>query len=328
MNPSSAVSNHSYPTHDHTTESTATDLNFLKKANIDLNESQVQACIKHVATQLFQIEPDQVHALPKTIRTEVIKSVIDNTLPGAVDIQKLKSYLDSDIVGELLITQKSSYDGIIDSYCESTHSIALHGTMSDTAIHEMLQKISPHTKACITTLDLSRCSFLADLSLLKDFPNITELNLTRAVSLKSLQGIENVPNLKKLTINECRVLRNLDGLNGNKTLTTLLANQCSYLSNIGSIDTCTSLQELDLSDCYQLKVFEPIGHLENLEKLSLRRLLNLKDIGVCENLPKLNELHLEHSGVTNISPLDRLEKLPKESVYLTGCKLIKAGSKV
>lgn len=282
------------------------DLAFLKKISAATAQKitthpEIQTRIARIAQDIFQIDPDNIHQLPKAIRVLVIEHVINKNLQNKENLQNVMRYLDPEIISELLISSAESNEMVAHQYCATTGSLFLNSNQSSAEIHKMVLKISPSIRASITKLDLSICSFIEDLSFLAEFPNITELNLTRAISLKSVDGIQCLPHLKKLVLSTCQELNNLNGLEHNTALTTLLANDCSNLFDINAIRNCTDLLELDLSNCHSLNGLKVISELKNIRKLNLQGLVYLQSLDFCKELSHLAELNVAGSGVKDIS---------------------------
>lgn len=316
------------------THTSVSNLNLLRGLTRATQENiqfpDIQERIKQVANSLIQPIPelsvDQIKTLPKVVKLSIVKSAIDNVLDqdNSEVLQNLKKYVDLDIISNLLGEPTERYGEMIEEYYAKMHTLSLHGDVRQEEIENRISKLSPAVKASITKLDLSDCFYLTSLSFLEQFPRITDLNLSYASSLRSLEGIQNLNALSTLNLTSCRALLDLNGLESNKNLKVLVARECSYLSDIDSIARCNNLEELDLSQCNQLKKYDPISTLQNLKKLGLKGLAHLKTndlTHVCKELFNLEELHLENSGVKDISSLSELPRLRTESIYAKGCRI-------
>lgn len=316
---------------DSSTRTSVSNLNLLRGLTDvtpeNIRSRNIQEYINQVAVSLLQPTPsvslNQINALPPLVKLSVVKSAIDSALTqdNRMALEHLKSSFDLDIIGTLLGEPTERYAEIIEEYYTKAHTLSLHGNFSQKEIEDRLSKLSLAAKSSITELDLSNCFFLDNLSFLKHFPRITNLDVSHAYGLRTLEGIKHLQFLSTLNLHACRKLPNLDGLEGNNTLKALFAQECSYLSNTNGISNCLSLEELDLSKCNQLKDIKSINTLQHLKKLSLQGLANLKTTNICKALFKLEELHLEYSGVTDISAASKLPRLRAESIHTKGCRI-------
>lgn len=209
----------------------------------------------------------------------------------------------------------------------------------------------------ITELDVAY-EEIADISLIGALPDLQILNISgvRAKSLAPLKNLKNLRdltilsrnvsnlsmlsdlvNLERLFIDDTRV-RNLNFLRRLKKLTYLHFDRAVALKDVSALGELTQLEELTLGG-FKARDVSVIKHLTNLKSLDLSskklnnpvflqgltQLENLLlggknlNLDVVANFPKLKYLHVEHSGVRDISALKDLLNL--QEVYLGDNKI-------
>lgn len=291
------------------------DINFLKTAIPQLatqgelaGNQEVCTRVMNVAGQLLRTSPDDLHGLSTPIKVWIVKYAIDAALHAQENMTRYLPFLDHDVIGALSQTPHDSYQKLIQEYASAritrTSTFSLHTPASQEAIQTTLEKLSPEVKRFITQLDLSGCTSLADLSFLKEFPNLKGLNVSQT-SIPSLRGVEHLSGLEKLDVTGCLQLEDISALeNPGSKLKIFLAPNCMRLSNVQSLENCTKLEELNLSNCHLIRGLLVINKLKNLKKLVLKGLVRLNETSLttmCTGLCHLEEIHLAHSGVKGIS---------------------------
>jgi hypothetical protein len=108
------------------------------------------------------------------------------------------------------------------------------------------------------------------------FPNLESLEITQS-SIRTLQGINKLNRLRRLDLNYLKKLENVDHL--------------AYLQ--------ASLKILRIEACRKVKDFSEIGFLHNLVELGINSCMQITDLGILNNL-----LKLEHFSFVDTKVLD------------------------
>lgn len=149
----------------------------------------------------------------------------------------------------------------------------------------------------LESLDLSRCSHIADLNL--QHSSLKQLNLARTSAVQSLENLSNCP-LEELNIRDS----NVSTLLPSPTLRKLVADQ-SALRDLSQLQCCKSLEELSL-EATQVQDVGPLAHCTSLRTLNLRH-TGVRDIS---SLPaSLEEVCIAHCPVTDLTIFPNLRKL-------------------
>jgi Leucine-rich repeat (LRR) protein len=149
----------------------------------------------------------------------------------------------------------------------------------------------------LTSLDLSRCRSLVDISALSGLSSLTRLDLSLCKSLTDISALSALTSLNRLNLSECESLADISALSGLSSLTRLDLCRCKSLTDISALSGLTSLNRLNLSGCESLADISGLSGLSSLTHLN---------IGFC------------HESLVDISALSDLSNIT--SLNLTWCK--------
>jgi hypothetical protein len=159
----------------------------------------------------------------------------------------------------------------------------------------------------LTSLDLSWCDQLSDISSLASMSSLTTLGLHGCSQLSNI-SLANMSSLVDLDLNGCSQLSDIS-LTNMSSLTTLNLSYCIQLSNI-SLTNMSSLTTLNLSYCIQLSDLSPLANLNSLTTLNLSGCNQLSDLSPLANLNGLTSLNLHRCRqLSDLSPLASLSQL-------------------
>ena len=157
-------------------------------------------------------------------------------------------------------------------------------------------------------LAISRCSQLSVLDL-KGLTQLTSLNVSDCSQLSRV-SLSDLAQLNLLNLSHCSLLSSIS-LAGLMQLTSLSLSGCSQLRNISPLTDLTHMTSLDLSGCSQLGSITLAG-LTELTSLDLSYCSELSTLSLT-GLTQLNSLSLSHcsrlSDLTSLSGLTELTSL-------------------
>ncbi|WP_213998601.1 leucine-rich repeat protein [Arsukibacterium sp.] len=165
----------------------------------------------------------------------------------------------------------------------------------------------------ISSLDLSNCGALTDLSSIEAFTQLTELKVSGCYALQSLDELKFLTKLTKLDVSRCQSLQNLDGMKHN--LRHLDISYCRGLQNLGGLQYLTQLNHLDISYCPALQNLDLLQHLTQLTHLALRCCGTLKSLDRLKHLTQLLKLDVSDCGaLESLKGLQHLSELTQLEV--------------
>jgi Leucine-rich repeat (LRR) protein len=165
----------------------------------------------------------------------------------------------------------------------------------------------------LTSLDLTGCSQLKDLTPLMGLMGLTSLNLSYCSQLKDLTPLNGLSSLIKLNLMGCTRLNQLS-LTGLISLIELDLTGCTRLSQL-SLTDLTSLTSLSLIGCAQLSQLS-LTDLTSLTSLSLIGCAQLSQLSLTD-LTSLTSLSL--IGCAQLSQLSLTDLTSLTSLSLIGC---------
>jgi internalin A len=118
----------------------------------------------------------------------------------------------------------------------------------------------------LTSLDLSGCERLSDVSALSGLTALTSLNLSSCEQLLDVSALSGLTALTSLKLIGCEQLSDVSALSGLTALTSLNLSFCMQLSDVSALSGLTALTSLDLLGCSHVKTFAPLRPL--LDKLT------------------------------------------------------------
>jgi Leucine-rich repeat (LRR) protein len=175
----------------------------------------------------------------------------------------------------------------------------------------------------LTSLNLSRCISLVDISALAGLSSLASLNLSWCKSLVDISALSSLNSLTSLNLSSCKSLVDVSALSGLSSLTSLSLSRCESLADISALSGLSSLTSLDLSQCESLVDISALAGLKRLTSLDIsRRISSSKsfvDISVLSGLRGLTSLNLSWcKSLVELSALSSLNSLT--SLNLSSCK--------
>jgi Leucine-rich repeat (LRR) protein len=258
----------------------------------------------------------------------------------ALDALEEYSYHINSMVAEELFKAWDSFDTEI--YAQNVLSHALKGNFTVPKHYTSLIGFQYFTQ--LTSLNLSDCENISDLSPLASLTQLTSLNLARCTRISDLSPLARLTQLTSLDLTRCTRISDLSPLARLTQLTSLDLTRCMQISDLSPLARLTQLTSLDLTRCMQISDLSPLARLTQLTSLSLSGLGLIDNLSPLESLAQLNILDL--SGCTQISDIIHLAKLNQlkllnlngcgqisefaplanltqlDSLYLSGCDLI------
>ena len=97
----------------------------------------------------------------------------------------------------------------------------------------------------MTSLNLSGCEALEDVSELIDLPGLNSLELSKCYALHDVSGLSVLTGLTSLVLNRCTALVDLSGLSGLTGLTSLDVKDCPFVDHEANREVISNLDALD-----------------------------------------------------------------------------------
>ena len=122
----------------------------------------------------------------------------------------------------------------------------------------------------LTSLDLSCCHRLADLTGLSKCPVLSKIYLIDCRSVVDITPLAQCKVLHYLDLTACNKLHSVTSLGTgcvSESLQALVLKRCTALTDITGLDKCRSLQALTLSGCTGIKDVSPLLKCESLSNL-------------------------------------------------------------
>ena len=188
----------------------------------------------------------------------------------------------------------------------------------------------------LTSLDLSCCRDLTDLSILSDLKNLTSLDLSLCGKVKDITPLASfkkldvllvhstitnqqfqwlrdkkiLANLEKLFLNGCDELTDLSGLADLDNVTVLYISSCEKLKDFSALSSMKNLTEIHICCCENLTDLSFLSGLKKLEKLDVWECDNLADLSGLAHVKCLTTIQLTCcDNLTDLSPLSGLANL-------------------
>lgn len=158
----------------------------------------------------------------------------------------------------------------------------------------------------LTSLDLSDCVGLKDLTILRKLKNLTTLTLVGR-KITDFTELANLTALTSLTLTHCEKLTDLSPISGLRSLATLSLAHNENVSDISHLSRLTALETLDLSGC-GVSDIGPLATLQNLRVLTVDPGLKVRDLSPLSNLPSLTTLDLR-VNTKDLGPLAVIRSL-------------------
>ena len=171
----------------------------------------------------------------------------------------------------------------------------------------------------LTSLNLSGCGQLTDVSVLAGLTALTSLDLSGCGQLTDVSVLAGLTALTSLDLSGCGQLTDVSVLAGLTALTSLNLSGCEQLTDVSGLAGLTALTSLDLSGCEQLTDVSVLAGLTALTSLNLSGCKQLTDVSVLAGLTALTSLNLSGcEQLTDVSVLAGLTALT--SLNLSGCE--------
>ncbi|GAB2916780.1 TIR domain-containing protein [Rheinheimera gaetbuli] len=205
---------------------------------------------------------------------------------------------------------------------EALDTGATHLNLSKLRLRQLPKELVLLAKQ-LTSLDLSDCRELTNLSGLEPFTQLTQLNLGHCEALQSLDGLLHLPQLTRLDISCCYALQALDALQYLTQLTHLDISHCDFLTNLDALEHLAQLAQLNISYCYALNSIVDLQHLTQLTQLTIRSCRGLPSLDGLQHLSQLN--HIDFRDNKALQSLDELQHLTLLSrLNISGCDAIES----
>ncbi|OBP16513.1 hypothetical protein A5320_03665 [Rheinheimera sp. SA_1] len=166
----------------------------------------------------------------------------------------------------------------------------------------------------LTSLDLSGCKLLTNLSGIEQLTALTKLDVSFCEALASLAGIEQLTALTKLDASFCKALTSLEGIGQLTALTELEVSWCEALTRLAGIEHLKALAELNVSGCEALTSLAGIEQLTALTKLDVSWCQSLTSLVGIEQLKALTKLDVSGcialkslAGIGHLTALSKLD---------------------
>ena len=173
---------------------------------------------------------------------------------------------------------------------------------------------APETRH-LTSLDISECKALTDVSGLACLTNLTTLKIRYCGALKRIDALANLTRLTTLSLYDCTSLEDIGPLLELRNLKTLDLRCCEALTHVDGIGCLTNLTDLKLDGCPGL---EPALQ-QNWKGAALRKLLaKLRPDGLPKTPPATGSTHTRASRAAR-SKLRKMLKSRDREVFLLGC---------
>jgi hypothetical protein len=203
---------------------------------------------------------------------------------------------------DLRLEHLSSLDGLQYLTNLTTLDLSDCGQVSD---------LSPlATLTQLTALDLSSCEQVSDLSPLGKLTQLAWLHLSGCKQVSNLSPLGKLTQLTDLDLSGCKQVSDLSPLGKLTRLTGLDLRGCEQVNDLSPLATLTQMAALDLSSCGQVSDLSPLATLTQLSSLSLSGCGRVSDLSPLATLTRLSQLDLSHCvGVSDLSPLKELKYL-------------------
>ena len=257
----------------------------------------------------YPCEPATVEELDKMLRLSVrerIQTKLNNflrrTAPGEIRWERV---LHLRITGDALVARSLGITTV-----GSTQSFY---TGADGSWLLIVAKTpsEDHWKRCAGTLESLWISDakMSKLPRMKNLKRLTSLDLSGCGSLTELSGLGSLKQLGSLNLSGC------------SSLTSLNLSECQSLTELPGLGSLTRLTRMNLFKCSSLKELPGLGSLIRLTRLNLFRCSSLKELPGLENLSRLTYLCLDYCQSLTELPdelrhLDSLRNLGLEYLKL------------
>jgi len=179
-----------------------------------------------------------------------------------------------------------------------------------------LHAIQYFTSTKLTSLTLSNCSQVRDLTPLANLTQLTSLTLRDCAQVSDLSPLANLTQLTSLTLRDCAQVSDLSPLANLTQLTSLNLRNCAQVSDLSPLANLTQLT-LTLWGYDQVSDLSPLANLTQLT-LTLWGYAQVSDLSPLANLTQLTSLNLRNCAqVSDLSPLANLTQLT--SLILRDC---------
>jgi AAA+ ATPase superfamily predicted ATPase len=149
----------------------------------------------------------------------------------------------------------------------------------------------------LTSLTLSNCLHVSDLSPLANLSQLTSLTLSNCPQVSDLSPLANLSQLTSLTLSNCPQVSDLSPLANLSQLASLDLSSCEQVSDLTSLAGLSNLKMLDLSFCLGVRDLSIIATLNSLELLELRGIAN--QVVLPDNYKQTLDIRLSNGSFEN-----------------------------
>jgi Leucine-rich repeat (LRR) protein len=220
------------------------------------------------------------------------------------------------------VTQKINSTASINHFIVMAENIVQSNRDLERQSNRDLERLCENRE--ITSLDLSGCVWLTDLSPLSGLSQLTSLDLSDCESLTFLSELSGLIRLTSLNLYGCSSLVDLSGLSGLSQLTSLNLSGCKSLTDLSPLSGLSQLTSLNLSYCESLVDLSGLSGLSQLTSLDLSECESLTSLSELSGLSRLTSLQLSKKRLDrpNLALLKRSERSLADLSALSGlCQL-------
>jgi len=123
-----------------------------------------------------------------------------------------------------------------------------------------------HNRTSLSRNDLNM-EYLPSLNGFQYFTSLTSLDLSSCQQVRDLSPLASLTSLTSLNLRECEQISDLSPLASLTSLTSLDLSSCQQVRDLSPLASLTSLTSLDLSRCWQVRDLSPLAKLSNLQSL-------------------------------------------------------------
>ena len=149
------------------------------------------------------------------------------------------------------------------------------------------------------SLDLNDLQALTSLNGLQDHTGLTNLHIDNCFRLSDLEALSSCSFLQELSMEDCSV-SDLSFLAGAKALKKLEVRNMGTLRSFYGLEEHKSLRWVSASGTQNLSDLSALSNCESLEGLNLYECFALRDISPVVTLPKLKDLQIYGSELSNV----------------------------
>jgi len=184
-----------------------------------------------------------------------------------------------------------------------------HYKLPSTTINaELAEFVNKHTDT--QSLDMTKCGLITDIRPLTRLPHLKRLKLAWCVNLKDITPLAKLSKLHDLSLKKCDAIVDLNPL---KQLTHIIRLSLPPKTTSDDLNRLlpylTKLEHLSMNSCYAITDISALAHLARLKTLNMDHNQTVRDLAPLSTLEQLVRLHLTHSQVSDLRPLQNMTSL-------------------